>query len=539
MKKTAKSLAVASLPLAMILATPAFAEDLTIGLASEPTSIDPHFHNLGPNNQLRMHIFEGLTQSDEAQRTVPSLATEWEVVDDNTWRFKLREGVTFSDGTPFDATDVVYTICRVPTVENSPSSFVGFISGISAIEIEDPHTMIFRTDAPVPLLPTNLANVGILSAENYGGENVVYNGGACDDLGTPPQATDFDDPSVAVGTGPYVLENFARGDAITLGANESYWGGAPTWDTVVMRPIANEGARVAALLAGDVDVIETPPIQDFDRIRQEGNQIAQGLSNRVIYLHLDQNPEEGHVPPGVEGTDGENPFTDVRVREAISKAIDRQAITDRIMGGLSVPAGDLLPYPMFGAREDTPIEGYDPDRARELLAEAGYENGFSLVLSAPNDRYMNDELIAQAVAQMLARVGVRTSVDAMTRSTFFSRRNEYEFGMWLAGWGASTGEISSPLIALVATRDPDTGMGATNRQRYSNPEIDTVIMEATQTVDPQAREALLQQAAEMAMADYATIPIHFEVTPWAFREGLSLTPRADQYTLAMEVEPQS
>jgi peptide/nickel transport system substrate-binding protein len=536
---TARRLALAGLPLALILATPAFAQELSIGLQSEPTSIDPHFHNLGPNNQLRYHVFEGLTAADAAQRTVPKLAESWETVDDTTWRFNLRQGVTFSDGTPFDATDVVYTICRVPTVENSPSSFTGFIAGISGVEIEDPHTIVFTTDEPVPLLATNFGSVGIISAEAYGGEGVVFAEGGCENMGTPPQASDFDDPANAIGTGPYEIEAFRRGDEITLARNEDYWGGTPTWETISLRPIANEGARVAALLAGDVDVIESPPIQDFERIRQEGNQIAQGLSNRVIYLHLDNTAEPGHVPPGVEGTDGENPFTDVRVREAISKAIDRQAIVDRIMGGVAVPAGELLPYPMFGASEDAPIEGYDPDAARALLEEAGYPNGFSLVLSAPNDRYINDERVAQAVAQMLARIGLNTTVDAMTASTFFSRRNNYEYGMWLAGWGAATGEISSPLMALVATRNPDTGMGATNRQNYSNPEIDALVAEAMRTVDPDAREALLQEASKMAMEDYATIPLHFEVTPWAFREGLTLEPRADQSTLATGIEPQS
>lgn len=537
MKRTAGRLACASLPLALVFATPAFAQSLTVGLQSEPTAMDPHFHNLGPNNSLRYHIFEGLTTADAAQRTVPALAESWEATDDNTWRFTLRQGVTFSDGSDFDATDVVYTICRVPTVENSPSSFTSFVAGISAIEIEDPHTIVFRTENPVPLLPTNFTSVGILSADAYGGEDVVYAPGGCENLGTPPQAPDFDDPARAIGTGPYVLERFARGDRIVLARNEQYWGGTPTWERITFRTIANEGARVAALLAGDVDVIESPPIQDFDRIRQSGAQIEQGLSNRVIYLHLDNNPAEGHVPPGVEGTDGRNPFTDVRVREAISKALDRNAIVERVMGGVAVPAGELLPYPMFGTTEDTPIEAYDPDAARALLAEAGYPDGFSLVLSAPNDRYINDDRIAQAVAQMLSRIGLRTTVDAMTASTFFSRRNNFEYGMWLAGWGAATGEMSSPLIALVATRNPDTGMGSTNRQMYSNPEIDALVEEAMRTVDDAEREALLQEASRLAMEDYATIPLHFEVTPWAFRQGLTLEPRADQYTLATGIAP--
>lgn len=534
-----RRLALATVPLALMMAAPAAAQTLRIGLASEPTAFDPHFHNLGPNNQVRMHVFEGLTKADENQRTVPSLATEWEAVDDTTWVFRLREGVTFSNGNEFTAQDVIYTICRVPTVENSPSSFTSFVAGIQSIEVDesDPLTITFTTNGPVPLLPTNFASVGIVSAAVFGGEDTVFSPDGCENMGTPPQVNDFIEPANAVGTGPYRLERFVRGDQLVLVRNENHWDGTPTWERVVKRPIANQGARVAALLAGDVDVIETPPIQDFDRIRGAGNKIAEGLSNRVIYLHLDQNPEEGHVPPGVSGTDGRNPFTDVRVREAISIAINRQAIVDRIMGGLALPAGELLPYPMFGTTENAPVDPHEPERARELLAEAGFPNGFSVTLFTPNDRYMNDERIAQAIAQMLARVGITTDVDAMTASTFFSRRNQFEFGFWLAGWGAATGEMSSPLIALVATRDPDTGMGSTNRQRYSNPEIDALIMEATRTVDPEAREDLLQRASRMAMDDYGTIPLHIEVTPWAFSANLDLTPRADQYTLAMDVVP--
>ncbi|SCC82079.1 ABC transporter substrate-binding protein [Saliniramus fredricksonii] len=523
----------AALPLTMMAAAPALSDDLRIGLSSEPSSMDPHFHNLGPNNALRQHIFQSLTYSDENMQIRPSLATAWEATTDTTWEFTLRDDVSFSNGDAFSAEDVIYSICRVPMVEGSPSSFTSFVRDIVGVEV-DGSTITFTTDGPSPLLPTNMSSVAILNASVYGGEGVEFSADGCANMGDLPASTDFSSPETAIGTGPYTLENFVPGDRIELTRNADYWDGTPSWDNVTLRPIANPGARVAALLAGDVDVIETPPIQDFDTIREAGFQIDQGLSNRVIYLHMDSGEE---VPPGVSGTDGVNPFADVRVREAISKAINRDAIVERVMGGVAVPAGELLPYPLFGTREDAEPDVYDPERSAELLEEAGFGDGFEITLSSPNDRYINAERVAQAVAQFLSRIGIRTGVDAMTASTFFSSRNNQEFGMWLAGWGAASGEMANSLTALVATRDPDTGMGSTNRQRYSNPAIDALVMEARRTVDDDAREEILQRASIMAMEDYATVPLHFEVTPWAFAEGLELTPRVDQYTIAMMVRP--
>ncbi|MCG6121209.1 MAG: ABC transporter substrate-binding protein [Microvirga sp.] len=532
MKNGFKPLALVAVPLTFMAVSQAGAADLTIGLSAEPTSMDPHFHNLAPNNAMRQHIFESLTQADENQLTQPSLAESWQPTGDTTWEFKIREGVTFSDGTPFSATDVIYSICRVPRVEGSPSSFTSFVRDIVAVDVPDETTIVFTTSAPSPLLPTNLASVAILSAEAFGGENVVFGTDACENAGTYSASADFSNPSVAVGTGPYKLVGYNPGDRITLTRNENYWGGEVEWDNVILRAIPNPGARVAALLAEDVDVIETPPIQDFEQIRSRGFQIEQGLSNRVIYLHVDSGEA---VPPGVSGTDGKNPFADVRVREAISKAVNREAIVDRVMGGVAVPAGELLPWPLFGTSEDAEPDAFDPDRARELLTEAGYPNGFEVTLFTPNDRYINDERVSQAVAQMLARIGIRTSVDSMTASTFFSRRGQSEFGFWLAGWGAASGEMANPLVALTATRDTNAGTGLTNMQKYSNPELDALIAEARRTVDDDARREILQRASKMAMDDYATIPLHFEVTPWAFKSTLALTPRVDQYTLATDI----
>ena len=531
--KPLRMLALAGLPL--MLAAPAAAQELRIGLASEPTSIDPHFHNLGPNNALRRHVFEGLVGQNAEQKVQPELASSWRAVDETTWEFKLRPNVKFSNGAELTAKDVIYTFCRVPTVENSPSSFTFAVRGFTAVEAPDPHTVVIKTANPLPLVPNNLATIGILSAKANGGENVKFRAGGCEGLGTPPKSVDFNDPAKAIGTGPYRLANYTRGTSIILERNESYWGRAPHWAKVTFRPMSSQGARVAGLLAGDVDFIENPPIQDFERIKGAGFQIAEGLSNRIIYLHLDQFQDPSWKTPGVKGTD-KNPFLDKRVREAVSKAINRQAIVDRIMGGHAVAAGELLPYPLFGATKDFPVEKYDPEAAKKLLAEAGYPNGFEVTLGSPNDRYINDEKIAQAIAQMLTRVGIKTNIDAMTASTFFTRRNKFEFSTYLAGWGADSGEMSNSMNSLVVTLQPDKGLGPTNRGRYSNKQVDELVVKAMATVDDAAREKLLQEASKLAMSDYGIIPLHFEVTPWAFKKGLSYRPRVDQYTLATEVQ---
>jgi peptide/nickel transport system substrate-binding protein len=519
---------------AALTAAPALAQELKIGLSAEPTSIDPHFHNLTPNNALRAHIFDALLAQDAEQKLKPALATSWRAVDDTTWEFKLRPGVKFSNGMEFSARDAIYTVCRIPTVENSPSSMNSHVRGITAMEVPDPQTLIIKTAGPQPILPINLSVLGILSAQVNGAENVKYRVGGCENLGTPPKSADFNDPAKAIGTGPFKLANYTRGTHILLERNDSHWGDKPQWEKVTMRPMTSPGARVAALIAGDVDFIESPPIQDFDKIKGAGFQIAEGLSNRIIYLHLDQFQDPAWKTPGVKGTD-KNPFLDKRVRQAVSKAINRQAIVDRIMGGHAVAAGELLPYPLFGATKDMPVEKYDPDGAKKLLAEAGYPNGFEVTLGTPNDRYINDEKIAQAVAQMLTRVGIKTGVDAMTASTFFTRRNKFDFSIYLAGWGADTGEMSNSMNSLVVTLQPDKGLGPTNRGRYSNPKVDELVVKAMATIEDAAREKLLQEASKLAMSDYGIIPLHFEVTPWAFKKGLSYKPRTDQYTLATEI----
>ncbi|WP_169569360.1 ABC transporter substrate-binding protein [Sneathiella limimaris] len=543
-------LAASALAIAFTLPVAAQAANLTMGMDSEPSSIDPHYHNLGPNNALRRHMFESLTGQDEKQKLYPLLAESWKPTSETTWEFKLRKGVKFHDGSDFTAKDVIFSACRVPNVPNSPSSFESFTKAIADFKTPDPYTLIVETDGPSPLIPTYFANWGILSSTAAGVTgDIKYDKENCG-LDNFPSTVDFNSGKAAIGTGPYKFKEFVKGDRLVMEKNDGYWGDAAEWDVVTMKPITNAAARMAALLAGDVDFIAAPPTQDLKKLEEDPKfDVAQGLSNRVIYLHMDQ---YGPTTNGITGTgkadakyEGEgpcaekecekNPLLDVRVRQALSKAINRDAIVQKIMGGVAVAAGELLPQGFFGTNPGMEPEAYDPEGAKKLLAEAGYPNGFELVLGTPNDRYINDAKVAQVIAQMFTRVGIKTSVNAMTKSVFFKTRNKYEFSVYLAGWGAGTGEMSNPLRALVGTRSKETGLGGTNRGRYSNPALDEKILTALKTVDDAQREAILQEASRMAMEDYSILPLHFEVTSWAHRKGLTYAARADQYTLATGV----
>jgi peptide/nickel transport system substrate-binding protein len=532
-----KQIAVLVMSAGWIAAGPAQAQkaELTIGLSAEPSAMDPHFHNLTPNNSLLKHIFDRLTDQDENQLVKPSLAVSWRTVNDTTWEFKLRPNVRFSNGDAFTANDVIYSICRAPRVENSPSSFGIYVREITGMTAPDPLTVVITTDKPYPLLANELSTIGILSATHNGASVVAYDRQECKNAGAYPKTEAFNSGEAAIGTGPYKLVRYTKGDRIILERNDTYWGDKPVWPRVVFRAISSAGPRVAALLAGDVDLIENIPIQDLARIKADpGYKVVQALSNRVVYLHFNYLDEP---PPGVADTGGKNPFRDARVRAAMSKAIDRGAIVARIMGGVAVAAGEMLPPTMFGANKDAHPEKPDPDGAKKLLAEAGYAGGFTLVLATPNDRYVNDALIAQAVAQMLTRIGLKVTVDAMTQSQFFAKRNRREFGFWLSGWLADTGEMSSPLKSLIATPNRDTGMGPTNPGGYSNPKVDALIGQALATIDDTSRAALLAEASRTAMADDGLLPLHFEMTTWAMRKTLDYVARADQFTQATLVKP--
>jgi peptide/nickel transport system substrate-binding protein len=322
-----------------------------------------------------------------------------------------------------------------------------------------------------------------------------------------------------------------------LERNDNYWGKKPVWSKVVMRPIPSPATRVAALLSGDVDFIDNVPPSDIKRLKADKDvAIWQSVSNRIIYLHLDTNRDTSPMVTDKEGHPlDKNPLKDLRVRKAISKAINRQGIVDRVLEGVGIPAGQLLPEGFFGVSPNLKVEKYDPNGAKKLLAEAGYPNGFGITLDGPNNRYINDKDIVQAIAPMLTRIGIETKVETMPSNIFFSRGSKLDFSLMLVGWGSGTGEASSPLKSLLATYDKTKGWGPSNRGRYSNPKLDEKLAEALHTVDDAKREKLLQEATEIGINDLGIIPLHYEVSTWASKKGLVYKANTNQHTLAFWV----
>ncbi|MGB3721064.1 MAG: ABC transporter substrate-binding protein [Hyphomicrobiaceae bacterium] len=511
--------------LATVAAAPVSAQQIRIGLSAEPTAMDPHFHNLTPNNGALSHIFERLVETDPKNRLIPGLAESWRTIDDNTWEFKLRKNVKWHDGTPFTADDVIFTFERAPNVPNSPASFASAVKGKTIKKIDD-HTIHITTPAPHPLMPNDMSSLLIISKKH----------------GEGAKTEDYNSGKATIGTGPYKFVAFVPGDRIELVRNEDYWGEKPQWEKVILKPIKSGPARVAALLAGDVDLIEDAPTADIARLKNDPNvEVSQTVSRRVIYFHMDQFREETPYITAKDGAKIKNPLLDRRVRLALSKAINRNAIVERVMEGVAIPAGQLLADGFFGVSPNVKPPAYDPEGAKKLLAEAGYPNGFKMTIHGPNGRYTNDVKILEAVAQMFTRIGVETTIEALPPAVYFNRASTGanglpEFSFILVGWGSDTGETSSPLKTLLGTFNKETGFGAANRGRYSNPELDKLIAQALATVDDAKRQDVLAKAVELAMEDVGLIPTHYQINTWASKKGLKYEARADEYTLAMSLK---
>ena len=493
---------------------------LNLAVAAPPTTLDPHYHTLSPNNMMAEHFFDRLVGLDSKAQLRPSLAESWHLLDENTWEFKLRRDVKFSNGDEFTAEDVLTTLRRIPNVVNSPGSFAIYTKGIVSSEVVDPHTIRFRTNGVYPLLPQDLSQIYIISRS----------------VGDRVATGDFNNGRAMIGTGPFRLSSFSPDDRVVMTRNEDYWGEKPDWAQVTYRFIANDGVRVAALLSGDVQMIDVVPPSDMPRLRSTpGLAFAEIPSLRSIYIKLDV---EHEVSPYITGTDGQkldrNPLRDLRVRQALSIGINRQAIVDRVMQGAGTPSGQMMPPGANGYVADLPPPALDVDRAKALLAAAGYPLGFQITLIGPNNRYVNDAQIIQAIGQMWQRIGVRTRVEAMPFAVLAQRQARNDMSAMLIGW-ATAGEPSTALRGNLTTRIPDKGFGTVNFSGYSNAKVDALVEEGLRTADDEKREGIFKQAMRMAMEDVALITLHMQKNIWALRGGLTYEARADEYTLAMGV----
>ncbi|HTD91432.1 MAG TPA: ABC transporter substrate-binding protein, partial [Burkholderiales bacterium] len=318
---------------------------------------------------------------------------------------------------------------------------------------------------------------------------------------------------------------------------DNYWGGRPAWEKVTLRIMPTDPVRTAALLSGELDVIEHVPPADKERLNKNKQiRIDQTISWRTILLHLDQYRNQ---PPLITDSAGKqlakNPFMDIRVRRAMSMAINRPAIAERVMEKLAVPAANIVSPGVFGYNPQLKAETYDPDRAKKLLAEAGYPSGFTFTLSGPNNRYINDEQVLQAVAQMLTRVGIHTKVEALPLNAFLGKVRKEETSFTLLGWGSFAGDLA--LRSLLATPNPERAWGAWNWGRSSSPKLDQLIGQSLATVDMKAREALAREAAALAMSNFSLIPLHHQIVTWAMKSDIAYVPRTDEFTFAHLFKP--
>ena len=470
---------------------------------------------------MARHIFESLTDVDPQTRLIPGLAERWRAIDATTWEFKLRRSVKFHDGSPFTAEDAAFSLTRPLSIKGSPGGFAAYVRAIASTTVVDAHTLRIKTKYPYGALPEDLNSILIVSkkhAQNAGPE-------------------DFDAGRATVGTGPYKFVRYQRGDRLELVRNEQWWGKAPAWDKVTLRVIPADPARTASLLSGELDAIEHAPSADINNLNKNNAlRVLKTTSWRTILLHLDQYRAQ---PPGVTDLNGKplaaNPFMDQRVRRALSKAINRSAIAERVMEGLAVPAANIVSPGVFGYNSALKAEPYDPEGAKRLLAEAGYPNGFRVTLAGPNNRYINDEQVLQTVAQLLTRVGIQTRVEAAPMSAFLGRVRKEETSFALLGWGSFAADLS--LRSLVAMPNADKGYGAWNWGRYANLKVDALMEQALGTVDRAKREALAREAGTLAMQDLAFIPLHHQVVSWAMRANLNYVPRTDEFTFAHHFTP--
>lgn len=511
---------------ASLAAAPALGQALTLATGGSITSLDPHFFNASPNNAIAQHVFGRLVDRDHEARVRPDLAESWRLVSDTVWEFRLRRGVTWHDGRPFTADDVVFALGRAPSVPNSPGGFGATLRSIKSVSAPDPHTLRIETHWPNPVLLPELGSVFIVSRH----------------VGEGATTEDYNAGRAAIGTGPYRVVSHRAGDRTELARNETYWGGREPWERVSYRFIAADPARTAALLAGDVDLIDQVSPADLERLRRD-QRVALSEIQSLRLAHL--GPDFSRAGPLPHVTDNEgrplpaNPFLDVRVRRALNMAINREALAERAMDGMASAAGQWLPPGAWSHDPETRPPAFDPEGARRLLAEAGFPQGFRMTLHTMNDRFPNDARLSQAVAQMWSRIGVQTGVEAMPWASYSARAARQEFSMSLGSWGSTTGEGLSFAKSVLATFDRARGTGSANQRRFSSPEFDALLARAETIMDDEQREAAIRGMVRWSAENVPVFPLVHLRNVWAHKRSLAHQPRMDERTLAMGVRPRN
>ncbi|MDV7103605.1 ABC transporter substrate-binding protein [Vibrio sp. TH_r3] len=513
----------ASILCALSLAgTSAYAADseLVLGLRAGPDSIDPHWSTLGTQAEALKHIYETIVSVDDKLQLQPGLAESWQVISPKVWEFKIRQGVKFHDGTDLTAEDIKFSIERI-SYATGPMSMTLYTKYVDKVDIIDDYTIHITTKVIAPSLPNDFTRLFVVPSET----------------GDKARNADFNSGEKAIGTGPYKFVSWQPKGSLVLERNDDYWGKAPEWKTVIRKEIPDDAARVAALQSGSVDLINYVPASDYLALKGQPKwDTVVGDSVYILNIAPSVKDEEPQ-PIKVDGKEVEgNPLQDLRVRKALDLAISRDILVDIVMEGLGRPANQLMPEGFFGYSDELGEKQYDIEQAKELLAEAGYPNGFEVDFTCTNNRVPGDAVICEALAQMWSRLGLTVNAQALNGTVFFPAAAREEYTMQMSAWGTITGEAAYTYGALVHTKDPEQGFGNFNRTGYSNSEFDDLFTQGANELDSDKRKALYEQASFVAMEDRALIPtINLQVV-WAAKKGkFSFAPRIDQETLAYDI----
>ncbi|HXQ78140.1 MAG TPA: ABC transporter substrate-binding protein [Gemmatimonadaceae bacterium] len=482
----------------------------------DPQTIDPHSQNELLTNSINGQMYETLVNRGPKLEIVPTLATEWKQVDPVTWRFVLRRGVKFHDGTPFTADDVVFSFQRAA----EPSSQIRvYAAAMGKARKLDEGTVEFKLPEPNPIMLEHATLVQIMS-RSWCEKNKVN------------KPLDFSKKEEsyasthANGTGPYLLKS-REPDVKTVMVRNPNWWGKPQGNVeeVTYLSIKSDATRVSALIAGNIDLVIDPPPQDVARLRkQPGLSVIDGVENRIVFFGFDQHRDELLYAD----VKGKNPFKDKRVREAVYQAIDVEALRRVTMRGQSLPTGSITPSPLGSTPEAEKRLPYDPNRAKQLLAEAGYPSGFGFTLDCPNNRYINDEQICIAVAGMLAKIGLRVRVNAQPRAIYFARMQKRDTSMYMLGWGGAITDAQTTLVPVLHSPNAK-GDGDFNWGGYVNKKLDQLIDAARVENDQGKRKKLVADALGEHNAQIHHVPLHRQVIPWAMRQNVRVVHRADNW----------
>src|SRR4051812_32286122 len=489
---------------------------LRVANQGDVQSMDPHSLNESLQLSFTGNVYESLVERDKGMNLTPALATQWTQVSPTVWRFELRKGVKFHDGTPFTADDVVFTFKRAAS---EGSDMKGYTNSIKEVRKVNDLAVDIETTAPYPILPDTLTVLGMMSkkwCEDNKAERPVDRRKGIENTAS----------FKANGTGPYRLKERQPSVRTVLVKNFNWWGKSESnVDEVVFTPIGNDATRVAALLSGETDVMEPVPLQDVERIKSAGINVLQGPELRTIFLGMDQKRDELLF----SSVKGKNPFKDVRVRRAFFQAIDEETIKSRVMRGAALPTAEMVGSAVRGFQPDMNKRlPYDPEAAKKLLAEAGYPNGFEVGMNCPNDRYVNDAAICQAVAANLARIGVKVNLMAETKVSYFPKILRRDTSFYLLGWTPSTVDSHDTLQAIMATPN-DKGQGQFNLGAYSNPKLDELVLKIQSETDQKKRNDMIREAFRIHQEDVGHIPLHQQALAWATSKNVQLTQLPNNY----------